>query len=150
MSGIRVPDCFKLAINWKNDNDVTIFRHNLIVNFFMLFCFSYKFYLMVQVSCQYHHWFSLELWQFYFIRDWPEIWKLEIQPSEFCPIFRDWGKLGIPNLTQMFLIKSYWMLQNTRVAVFTVSELLMENQLGVKLPIPPPPPSTPRLVLRSC
>ena len=28
----------------------------------------------------------LELWQFSFIRDWPEIWKSEIPPSEFCPI----------------------------------------------------------------
>ena len=28
----------------------------------------------------------LELWQFSFIRDWPEIRKSEIPPSEFCPI----------------------------------------------------------------
>ena len=35
----------------------------------------------------------LELWQFSFIRDWPEIRKLEIPPSEFFPISEDWGKL---------------------------------------------------------
>ena len=34
MSGIRPPDCSKLAKNPKNDNDVTIFRHDVIVNFF--------------------------------------------------------------------------------------------------------------------
>ena len=70
----------------------------------------------------------LELWQFSFIRDWPEIRKSEIPPSEFCPISGDWGELWIPNLAQMSLIKCYWMLQNARVTAFTVSELLRENQ----------------------
>ena len=35
----------------------------------------------------------LELWQFYFIRDWPEIQKSEILPSEICPISEDWGQV---------------------------------------------------------
>ena len=69
----------------------------------------------------------LELWQFSFVRDWPEIWKSEIPPSEF-PISIDWGKLRIPNLERMSLIKYYWRLQNTRVTAFTISELLRENQ----------------------
>ena len=34
VSGIRPPDCSKLAKNPKNDNDVTIFRHDVIVQFF--------------------------------------------------------------------------------------------------------------------
>ena len=34
MSGIRPPDCSKLAKNPKNDNDVIIFRHDVNVNFF--------------------------------------------------------------------------------------------------------------------
>ena len=72
----------------------------------------------------------LELWQFSFIRDWPEIRKSEIPPSEFCPISGDWGKLWIPNLTRMSLIECYWMLQNSSVTVFTVFRLLRENQLG--------------------
>ena len=39
--GIQLPDCFKLVINWKNDNDVTICWHDVIVkNFLTLFCFS--------------------------------------------------------------------------------------------------------------
>ena len=62
--------------------------------------------------------------------------KLEIPPSEFCPIYGDWSKLGIPNLARM--------LQNARVTAFIVSELLRENQQGgegeVKLPLPPSPP----------
>ena len=77
----------------------------------------------------------LELWQFSFIRNWPEIWKLEIPLSEFCPISGDWSELWIPNLAQMSLIECHCMLQNFWVTAFTVFELLRENQLGwVKLP----------------
>ena len=60
---------------------------------------------------------AVELWQFCFIRDWPEIWKSKIQPSGSG----DWGKLEI-NLAQMALMKCYWMLQNAAVKTFTVSE----------------------------
>ena len=38
----------------------------------------------------------------FFLRNWPEIWKSEIHPSDFCPIFGEWSELGIPNLTGMF------------------------------------------------
>ena len=69
----------------------------------------------------------LELWQFSFTRDWPEIRKSEIHPSEFCPISKDWGKLWIPNLARMSLIECYWMLQNAMVTALTVFELLREN-----------------------
>ena len=62
----------------------------------------------------------LELWQFCFIRDWQEIRKSEIPPSEFFPISADWNELGIPKLARMSLIKCYWMLQNARVTAFTV------------------------------
>ena len=79
----------------------------------------------------------LELWQFFFIRDWPEIWKSEIPPSDFCSISGDWGELWVPNLARMSLIECYWMLQNSRVTAFTVLELLRENHLGGKI-IPPP------------
>ena len=34
VSGIRPLDCSKLAKNPKNDNDITIFRHDVNVNFF--------------------------------------------------------------------------------------------------------------------
>ena len=72
----------------------------------------------------------LELWQFSFIRDSPEIRLSEITSSEFCPIYGDWGELWIPNLARLSLIGWYWLLQNFRVTVFTVFELLRENQLG--------------------
>ena len=56
----------------------------------------------------------LELWQFSFIRNWPEIRKSEIPPSESCPISGDWAELWIPNLTWMSLRECYWMLQNVQ------------------------------------
>ena len=65
-----------------------------------------------------------------FIRDWPEIRKSEIPPSEFFPISEDWGGLWMPNLARMSVIECYWMLQNFRVTAFTVFELLRKNQLG--------------------
>ena len=82
----------------------------------------------------------LQLWQLTFIKDWSEIWNSQVHPLEFCPIFGDWGKFGIPNLTRVSLMKYYWMLQNTKVKAFTVSGLLRENKtnrgVGVKLPPP--------------
>ena len=75
-------------------------------------------------------WLVLELAQFLFINDWPEIWKSEIPPSEFWQISGDWDELGIPHLARMSLIKSYWTLKNARVTTFAVSELFRKNQLG--------------------
>ena len=83
----------------------------------------------------------LELWQFSFIRDWPEIWKSEMPTSEFFQISGDCGELWVPNLARMSLIECYWMLQNSRVTAFTVFELLRENQLGGGVQLPPPHPT---------
>ena len=47
----------------------------------------------------------LELWQFSFIRDWPEIKKSEIPSPEFFSASGDWGEFGIPNLAGIFLMK---------------------------------------------
>ena len=77
----------------------------------------------------------LWLWQLSFIRDWPEI---RITRLEFSPISGHRGKLGIPDLVWISLIKFYWMLQNGRVTAFTVSELLRENrQRRWNYPSPP-------------
>ena len=89
----------------------------------------------------------------FFYKDWPEIWKSEIPPSEFCPISGDWGKLEVPNAARTSLMKCYRMPENASVIAFTVSELLGENQQkdvgeggeggggeGIKLSSPPPRP----------
>ena len=63
--------------------------------------------------------------------------EIGILPSKLCSISEDWVKLGIPHMAQMSLFKSYWMLKNTRVTAFTVSEILRENQQEGKItPLP--------------
>ena len=145
-SGIRLPDGCKLIINGKKDNDVATCRNDVIVKLFWCFRISFvnfsywsKFYVNIVTRVT----------QFPFIKDWPEIRKLETSPSSFYSISGDWGELGIPNLALTSLIKSYWMLQNAKVIAFTISELLRENQQGrdggkiTKLPPPPPLPVAP-------
>ena len=118
--GIRFLDSSKLAMNQKNDNDVAICRHDIIVLYLLSSLVSGPRFMSISSLVQ-------ELWQFTFIRDWPEILKSGIPLSEFCPISGDWGELGIPNLAKMSLIKCYYKLQNVKVTAFTVSELLREN-----------------------
>ena len=107
-------------------------HHDVIVNFFWRYfvslvkiCYWSKFHVNIFTGSG--------VMTIYCIRDWPEVWKSEIPASEFCPVSGDWGKLGIANLAWMSLMKCYWMLQNAS----TVSELLKENQQGLKLPPPP-------------
>ena len=137
MSGIRLPDCSKLAKNKENDNDVTICWHDVSSNFFdvVLLLLSG---LITGPSFMSILWLVLESRSFSFIRDQksPEIRKLEISLYTFCAIFGDWDKLEIPNLARMSLMKCYWVLQNTKATAFTVFELLRENQQGIKLPLP--------------
>ena len=91
-------------------------------------------------------WLVLELWQFSFIKDWPEIRKLEIPLSRFYLISGEWGKSGVPNLARMFPINCYSILQNSMVTAFTVSELLRGNQQVGKIT---PAPALSRLRLKS-
>ena len=149
MSGIRSPDCSKLAKNLKIDNDVIFSRHDVNGK-----CFGVVLFLLPSLatgpSFMSISSLVLELWEFSFIRDWPEIWKSEIPPSEFCPISGDWGELRILHLAWMSLIQFYWMLKSSRVTAFTALELLREIQLGGKITPPPPPHThTPRLGLKA-
>ena len=118
---------FWIGPNWsktgKHGNDVIICWHGTIVKFFdnVLFLLSS---LVTGPSVMSISSLVLDLWQFSFIRDWPEVRKLELTPLEFCPIYGDWGELGISNLPHMCLMKCYWILQNARVTTFIVSELV--------------------------
>ena len=137
---MRLESGFRIAPNWSKIGKMTmtsqLYDMTSSSNFFDVFlCLLLS--LVTVPSFMSISSLVLELWQFYFIRGWPEIRKWNT-PSEYCPISGDWGKLGIPSLVLVSLIKCYWMLQNTRVTAFTVSELLRENQQGgVKLPPPP-------------
>ena len=114
---VRLLDCSKFTLNQKNDNSVKICWHDVIVKFFWCCHVS-----LVKIS----YWSKfmsisllvLEIWQFPFMKDWPGIGKSVILPSTFCPLSGDWGKLGMPNLARMSLIKCYWMLKNTPFLLF--------------------------------
>ena len=90
--GFQLPDCSKLAKNWKNDNIVIIFWHDVIAEFFWHCFLSLLSSLVTDPSFMSISSLVLELWQFSFIRDWPEIRKSEIPPSVFCPIIEDWDE----------------------------------------------------------
>ena len=62
------------------------------------------------------------------IRNWAEIWKSKIPPSEFWPISEDWDDLQIPNSAGRSLMKCYWMMQKARITAFAVSQLLRKTQ----------------------
>ena len=117
---------FQIAPNWFQFGKMAITSQfsemTWSANFFDVVLFLLSSLVTGQVSS-----LVLELWQFPFIRDWPEIRKLKILPSKFYPISRHWGELGIPKLVRTSL-KCYWILKNARVTDFTVSELLREYQ----------------------
>ena len=130
-------ELLKLAGNRKNINDVTIYQQDVIVKIFNVTVFSLSILVIAPIFMSISL-LVLELWQFSFIRTWRKIRKSEIPSSEFWPISEDRNQLEIPNFVRMSLLKSCWMLQNTRVTAFTVSELLRENQKRSKI-FPHPP-----------
>ena len=85
----------------------------------------------------------LELWQFSFIRDWPEIRKLDISPSEFCPISGDRRELVIPNLARMSQMKCYRILQNDNYGIYRFWVIKGKPTGRVKLLPPSPRPTLP-------
>ena len=125
------------AMNWKNDNDVTIFQHNAIVSLFKVpslvkFSYLYKFHGNIITGSR-----NMTIFLYNGLTRNP---KIRNNPSEFWDLSGDLGKFWIPNLTQMCL-KCCWILQNARVTAFTVSELFRENQQNggsLKLPRPAP------------
>ena len=125
---MRPESSSRMAINRKINNDVKFADITSLSNFFDVVLFLLSI-LVTGPSIMSILSLFLESQQFSCL----EIRKLEIPPSKFCPIYGDWSELGIPNLAQMPLIKSYWMQQNAKVSALIVSELLRENQQEVKL-----------------
>ena len=126
---IRLLNCSKLAINWKKHwcHSFPTWHHRQIFLKIVLFLLLS---LVTGPSFMPISSLVLELQQFCFIRDWQEIGKSKIPPSEFRAVSSDCGKSEIPHLTQIFPIKYYWMFQNARVTAFTVSELLRKIKPG--------------------
>ena len=77
----------------------------------------------------------LELWQFSFIRDWPEIRKSEIPTSEFCPLSEDWSKFGA-NVSNRMLLNA----AKFQGYSFYRSWVIKGKPTGGGLKLPPPHP----------
>ena len=118
-------DSSKLAITQENGNYITICWHHVIVIFFFFFFFEVVLFLLsglvTDPSFMSISSLVLELWQFSFKRDWPEILKYP------CLNFVQYLETGVLVIE---LMKCYWLLQNSRIIAFIVSELLRENQQG--------------------
>ena len=125
-SEIQFLNCRKLAIIWKDFNYIAIYWHDVIVNFFDVAMFLLPS-LVTGPSFMSISLLVLGLWQLSFIKDWPDIRKLEIPLSEFWAISGYWGELRIPNLARMSAIKSYWIFKVPGLE-FRVSELSRKNQ----------------------
>ena len=131
-SEIRLPDYSKLAINWKNVNEVTVFWHDVILNFFWrCFVFSVKF------SCI----TGSGVMPIFFYKG--LIRNREIGNTHIWVLRNIWrlGRVkGTKFGTNVSLKKCYWMLQSARVTAFTVFELLKKNQDGGGSEFNPPHP----------
>ena len=151
-SGIRFPDSSKSAKNHKNDNDVPIFWHGVIVFFFfffdvVLFVLSG---LVTGPSFMSISSLVLELWQFYFIGI---DQKSENRNTSTWVLSNIWrlGLVRVPNLVRMSIIKFYWMLQNASCSFcrFWVIKgkpiVCVSGSRGGRGNLPPPPPPRFRL-----
>ena len=123
LSGIRLPDCSKLTINLKNGNDVTIFRHDVFVKFFWR-CFV----SLVKFSC----------WSKFHVNINVSIGSGVMIISFYKGLTRN-PEIGnnpvwvLPNIWRLGRVRSTEF-GTEALNAFTVSELLRENQKGVKLP----------------
>ena len=129
-SGVRLLDCSKLAIIWENDNDATIYWHDVIVNFFWR-----DFLSLVNFS----------YWSKFYVNIIPGSGVMTIlfyKGLTRSPSFSQYLETGRVRGTKFdtnFSNECYWILQNARVTAFTVSELIRGKPQGVaKITAPPP------------
>ena len=121
-SGMRLPKLSKLAINWKNDNYVTVFDITSSTIFFWR-CFASFINFIYWSKFRVNIVTGSRVMTIFFYRRLTR--NLEIGSTHvwIFPISENWSNLRMQNLVQMFLIKSYWMFQNARVTAFKISEL---------------------------
>ena len=123
-SWIWLADCSKLAKNYQNENDVTIFQHDVghdnffEVYFVSLVKFSYwsKFHAIIITGSG--------VLTILFYKGLTKNAEIKNIPLWVLLISRDWDKLGIPNSARMSLIKSHWMLQKSQGYNFLNSDYL--------------------------
>ena len=128
MSGIRLPDCSKFAINRKNGNNVIIFRHGLIVKLFWRSFVSF-----VKFSCRskFHVYIftgSGVMTIFFYKR---LTRKPEIGNTPVLVLPNIWTLEQVRNTKFGKNVSNKMLLNAAKYQGFTVSELLRKNQQGV-------------------
>ena len=123
-SGIRLPDCSKLAINWKNDNDVTTFQK--FIKFFWPYSIS-----LVKFSYwpKFHVNITTGLTKIFAYKGLTRYLEIANTPVWVLPSILRLGqvrdtKFG-PNVSNKLLLHA----PKCQGYGFTVFELLRENQL---------------------
>ena len=102
LTPFMLPDCSKLAINRKK------WRHNCWYNVFVNFLDVVVFLILSLLTCLSFMSISLlvmELWQFSFIRDWSEIWEIEISCLIFGRNLKTGASLGCQNWQEYIRVK---------------------------------------------
>ena len=139
MSGIRPPDCSKLTKNPKNDNDVTISRHDVNVKFFWRYFVS-----LVKFSyCSEFHVNIIAgsgIMNIFFYKGLTGNPEVGNTPSEFCPIYGDWSILNTKfgtNVSNRMLLNAT-KFQGYSFYRFWVIKRKPTGGGGAKLPHPPP------------
>ena len=87
----------------------------------------------------------LELWLFFFVRDWPEIWKWEIPLFKFCLTSGDWGsrntKFGTDVSNEMLLFAAkcqgysfcrFWVIKGNPTVMGGGGKITTTTQIRVK------------------
>ena len=126
VSKIRPPDYSKLAKNPKNDNDITIFQHDINVKFFWrcfisLVKFRYwsKFHVTIITGSG--------IMTIFFYKGLTRNTEIRNTRLSFAQYLETGASYEYQIWPWMSLIECYWMLENSRVTLFTVFELLREN-----------------------
>ena len=125
----------KLVVNPKKTINVIICQFYFIAKLFNIVAFLLSS-LVTGLSFMSITWQVLELWQFSFVKDWPELQKSKIAFSEYCSKSRDQGNLAMRTLAQMSLLKCWWMLLNSRVTAFYLFWAIKGKSRRGKIPPP--------------
>ena len=146
-SGLRIvpnwPKIRKMAMT-SQFSDMTLLL--IFLTFFLFFLSS----LVTGPSFMSISPLLLELWQFFsFVRDWPEIRKLEIPLSEFYPISGDWAELWIPSFKVGTNVCNRMLLNDANFQGYSFYRFWVNKVKPIEGDkITPTPPLPPRLGLK--
>ena len=102
-----------MQVNWKNNIDVTIFRHGAIVIFYDVAVFP-----LLNLSYSSNMIFGPVVMTIFVYKVLTRNPKIGNTPVWVLPNISRLGKLRMPNYARISRMKSYWMLQNLSFYIF--------------------------------